>query len=461
FALAVIALLAALGAALLGGDRAGVAVTHIAPAGTAHLTTPLRFTFGEAMDAASVEAHFLVDPPVEGRFAWSGAQMTFQPGWPWSPDTTYTATLKAGARSASGRLLTEDAIFTFHALPPKLAYLAPAVAETNVTGVTNLWLLDPSQSDAVPQQVTFSRTGIEDFQPAPDGERIAFTLPGPGGLSDLYLVDLPSGETRALTNCAAAQATCRAPSWSPDGQRLVYERQEKNPDLPALERAAPRAWVVRLDDLSTAPLVDDPTALGGAPHWSPDGARVAVFDLSIGGVVVYDAATGGRVVVPGMEAQSGDFAFSPDGTDLAYPQLVDLGGRFTSHLELIALDRSSPRAVALTGQDNPRVEDRQPTWQPGPDGARLTFTRRSLDGANLPTAQIYALDPDNRQIEPLIVDAAYFHGGLAWDPRGEWLAFQRVRAGDPDPRPQVWLFDAASGEMRLLVENAYAPRWIP
>lgn len=345
--------------------------------------------------------------------------------------------------------------------PPKIVYLAPAIAGNSVSAVTNIWQVDPAAPVPAPHQVTFSRTGVEDFQPSPDGERIAYTLPGPGKLSDLHLVELASGETRPITNCAAAQAACRAPAWSPDGRRLVYERLEKNPDLPAIDRDVPRAWIVNLSDLSTAPMVEDPTALGGTPRWSPDGKRIAVFDLSAGGIVVYELATGARMIVPSIEAQSGDYAFSPDGARLVYPQLVDLGARFTSRLEMVELDDPTQTITQLSGGDNLEVEDKLPTWRADSGGGRLTFTRRILDGSGALAPQIYSVDPETGRIEPLIVDPSYFHGGLAWDPRGEWLALQRARLSDPDPRPDIWLFDAATGEARLLVENAYAPRWIP
>ena len=61
-------------------------------------------------------------------------------------------------------------------------------------------------------------------QPAlsPDGTRIAtrwFDTIGPGGRSDIWVVDIASGKTTPITNDAPPDL---APLWSPDGKQLFY-----------------------------------------------------------------------------------------------------------------------------------------------------------------------------------------------------------------------------------------------
>ncbi len=57
-------------------------------------------------------------------------------------------------------------------------------------------------------------TQIRDGKPSPDGSQLAFTA-----LNRLYIMDLPSGTPRRLTNNDFTEAQ---PTWSPDGKFLVF-----------------------------------------------------------------------------------------------------------------------------------------------------------------------------------------------------------------------------------------------
>lgn len=63
----------------------------------------LQFVFDQPMDRASVEAAFLIDPPVEGALRWTDDQMlTFVPAAPLPRGTAYLVQLETTARSAQG-----------------------------------------------------------------------------------------------------------------------------------------------------------------------------------------------------------------------------------------------------------------------------------------------------------------------------------------------------------------------
>ena len=61
---------------------------------------------------------------------------------------------------------------------------------------------------------TFAVRQIRDAVPSPDGQRLAFTA-----LDDLYVMDYPGGEPRALDDGGMTQAQ---PTWSPDGRWIAY-----------------------------------------------------------------------------------------------------------------------------------------------------------------------------------------------------------------------------------------------
>lgn len=452
--LAVAVLIALLLGVLWRGDQAGVLITAFAPQ-AARTTSVVRLTFSEVMDTASVEARLSLTPPVEIRLAWSGTTLAITPLRAWLPETSYRLRLEAGARSQSGRLLLAAFEQTFTPRPPRVIYLAPA-ASTDQMQPTNLWLVEPEQP-LLSKQLTRNALGVEFFQPSPEGDWIAYTQPSEGGTADLYMLEVASGETRRLTNCAAVLARCTAPEWSPDGTRLIYERSELDPAFEWYDRDVPRAWLLSLRDLSTAPLLSDTSRLGGVPKWSPDGAQIAAYDRNIGAIAIYELATGTRKLIETLD-DVGDYAFHPQDGRFVYAQLIQVVGRFSSALEMVDLNDPSSGLRRISGEGSV-VEDRQPRWTP--DGKRLIFTRRVLDGSGIASAQIYWLDPETESITPLLLDADYFHGAISLDPTGRYLLMQRVPINAPQPVPSIWVLEIETGRLWQVAENGFLPRWLP
>ncbi|RMF52801.1 MAG: hypothetical protein D6749_03980, partial [Chloroflexota bacterium] len=263
--------------------------------------------------------------------------------------------------------------------------------------------------------------------------------------------------TRQLTNCTPVLARCTAPDWSPDGTRLIYERTELDPAFEWYDRDVPRAWLLNWRDLATAPLLNDSSRLGGTPKWSPDGAQIAAYDRNIGAIAIYELSTGARKLIATLD-DVGDYAFHPQDGRFVYAQLIQVAGRFTSVLEMVDLRDPSSGIRQISGEGS-AVEDRQPLWKP--DGKRLIFTRRVLDGSGIPSAQIYAFDPETEAITPLLQDANYFHGAISLDPSGRYLLMQRVAINTARPVPSIWILELASGRLWQIAENGFLPRWLP
>ncbi|HEY3128920.1 MAG TPA: amidohydrolase family protein [Acidobacteriota bacterium] len=92
---------------------------------------------------------------------------------------------------------------------------------------------------------------------SPDGKRVAF-----GSLNKLWIMDLPSGSPRRLTNLAMGEFM---PAWSPDGRYVVFVTWR--PDGGQIYRAA-------ADGSSQPERLTRRAAYYSYPIYSPDGAKI-------------------------------------------------------------------------------------------------------------------------------------------------------------------------------------------
>ena len=116
----------------------------------------------------------------------------------------------------------------------------------------------------------------EIFNPtwSPDGKKIVFSASA-AGLTDLYILDVETGEQRRLTADPYADLQ---PAWSPDGKRIAFVTDRFSSDL---ERLAMGNYELALFDLETDAIEKIPGFDNGKhinPQWGPGGE--SLFFLS-------------------------------------------------------------------------------------------------------------------------------------------------------------------------------------
>lgn len=121
-----------------------------------------------------------------------------------------------------------------------------------------LWVTEGDGSSQ--RQITAGPTDAQaDW--SPDGTRIAFSR-GPDGKRDLYVVAAEGGPVKRLTTAAGDDED---PSWSPDGTQVVYVRGAY---------PSRRLWVLDVATGATRALTPV-SADAREPAWSPDGSVIA------------------------------------------------------------------------------------------------------------------------------------------------------------------------------------------
>ena len=150
-------------------------------------------------------------------------------------------------------------------------------AATNDNDIFVLNVGDFLKNGERPKNITNSPETIDDDPDwSPTGQKIVFTShavtdnPVNSATAEIYVIDADgTGKPTRLTNNTEEE---RAPSWSPDGKRIVFCCRRGGPDL--------EICVMNADGTGQMQLTDN--AIGDlTPSWSPDGQKI-VFHRRVG-----------------------------------------------------------------------------------------------------------------------------------------------------------------------------------
>jgi TolB protein len=227
-----------------------------------------------------------------------------------------------------------------------------------------------------------------------------------------------------------------APSWSPDGSRIVFyaERQDGKSDL----------FVMDADGGHRRALAETPAASEGAPAFSPDGKQIAYDTDRDGNFEIYVMNADGTGARRLTSSPSRDLApaWSPDGQWIVFMSDRDAQPEFDAY-----------RMKSSDGTGVERLTSGATHWFPqySPDGTKIAMhVWRDVNVFDLATRALTRLtnDPANGMYP-------------TWSPDGKRIAFMSWRTGPTE----LYVMNADGGEQRLLVRmrsgSALDPRWSP
>ena len=254
----------------------------------------------------------------------------------------------------------------------------------------------------------------DDWSPSwsPDGKRIAFSSNRDGHVIDgfptheIYVMDADGGNQQNLTNNPNDD---RSPSWSPDGERIVFQsnRDKDNPGNYEI-------YVMDADGGNLQRLTDNPNQ-DELPSWSPDGKRIVFSSV-----------------------REGHFENKFGITD-----------------EIYVMDNDGGNLQRLT--DNPN-QDELPSWSP--DGKRIVFSsvrEGHFENKFGITDEIYVMDNDGENLQRLTENRVY-DWSPSWSPDGERIAFMSERDGNN----QIYVMDNDGDNPQNLTNNPHddwCPSW--
>ena len=239
---------------------------------------------------------------------------------------------------------------------------------------------------------------------SPDGRRIAFSLYGfthrvesQGGESyrasygnlEIYVMNADgSGHTR-LTNNTEGDWD---PSWSPDGQRIVFSSdRDGNSEI----------CVMNADGSGQTRLTNN-TEGDRDPSWSPDGRRIAFKSSRDGKSEIYVMNADGSSQTRLTNNTEGDWdpSWSPDGRRIAFTSSRD------GKSEIYVMNADGSSQTRLTNNTD---ADWDSSWSP--DGQRIVFSS-DRDGDH----EIYIMNADGSDVRQLTHNEVE-DGWPSWSPR--------------------------------------------
>jgi Tol biopolymer transport system component len=244
-----------------------------------------------------------------------------------------------------------------------------------------------------------------------DGLRLAFDFFDADGDEQIATMTPDGGDLRDITSGPGIH---EAPSWSPDGNRLVFDYSPiADPNTPGFET---RLWTMRADGSRPRPLPMSPAGFDVEPRYSPDGRWIAFDRLVITNsgqqqaVFIVDAQGGPVRQLTPWKLNAEHPTWSPDSRWITYdslPAVVSPAGT----IEAIRPDGHG-RHTILAATDN--LGAHKPWFSP--DGTRILFMCAITDPLGQYNEDICAMHADGTGIVNLTNSPTTFENGPSWAP---------------------------------------------
>lgn len=262
--------------------------------------------------------------------------------------------------------------------------------------------------------------GVIDPSVSPDGQKIAFTRWDGAEFGTLYTINVDGTDEQVILSGIRQP---KSPTWSPDGQQIVFSFQHgglrdpveecrrfdaddgirlpENIEITSFHANLERIqicfipfedlrWSLRRVEVETGQFEDLPTDLYSyTPTWNPQQPQQIIYKGDKG-LMQLDLNNGTNLPLTD-NLQDGDPIFSPDGSTLA------MTFKQHDHWEVYTLDVASGARQRLTKPPilaEPQYNSAAPTWSP--DGQQIAFLTDRTG-----SWEVWLMQADGREPRPM------------------------------------------------------------
>lgn len=326
---------------------------------------------------------------------------------------------------------------------------------------------------------------IKDLQASPDGKQIVFSataydMEANKGQTDLWLVAAAGGEATRLTN---GPGNNTAPQWLPDGSALVFLSDRG--EIQQLYKMSPSGGdAQQLTQLPvdiesfilspqgnkfafTATVYADAKTLQDSAerdrlrkeskvqarivdklfyrYWNEwrEGKRTHVFIADLDGAAPVDLTPGEYDAPPLDLGGHQDFAFSPDGSELAFVSNHDAVPATSTNNDIFIVPVTGGEAMCVTAEN--KAVDNAPAWSP--DGKYLAYKAMRRPGFESDQYDLILLDRHSGTKKSLTAAFDRSVDEWQWSPDSKSILFNAEDRG----RKKIYLLEIKSGNSKELV----------
>jgi len=282
-----------------------------------------------------------------------------------------------------------------------IVYVVTVMDKDANRGDSDIWLV--SVQGGEPRRLTASPSADNSPRWSPDGKRLAF-VSGRGGSPQVWMLNLDGGEATPLTKLSTGAS---GPVWSPDGKRLAFV-SSVYPDL--VDDEANRKKMEAADKSKVKGRTFDTLFFRYFNVWR-DGTRSHVFVIPADGGKAVDVTPGDYDAPPMDLGGNPDYAFSPDGREIAFVRNVDPAlkkGLGTNNDVFVTPVEGGPITAVTTSKAN----DNSPRYSP--DGKFLAYKAMARPGYESDKYDIMLYDRAARKAGNLTAGLDISADELAW-----------------------------------------------
>ena len=303
-------------------------------------------------------------------------------------------------------------------------------------------------------EIQLTSDGQQNLEPAwsPDGTTIAYYSKNRGGI---WLIPSLGGAARQLTEFGAH------PAWSRDGSMIAFQSQAAT--TPGDYSVGPSTiWIIPARGGAARQITQVGTTPGGhyAPSWSPDGKRLLFISNNYSGSEIWAVSAQGSELkqITRGERRQGNAIYTPDGQSIYYTAGVNTSttGLWKQKMEPVTGEPvGEPVLAATVGAVYYR------SLAISADGKKLVYSLVS-NTSNLWSVPVAQTTAEAAGAPVALTDDTSLRNNLAvFSPDGRKIAFTSWRGGT---NSDVWVMDADGKNPVQLTTNPasdFVPSWFP